>query len=236
MQAIILCGGKGTRLRGKTRALPKPLVEIGDQPIVWHVMRWYARYGVTRFLLALGYKGEAIRSWLDRARADGHLDGLTVEGVDTGLETPTGGRVHALRDRLDGRFLCTYADGLTDLALPDLLASHERAGTIGTLTAVRPRSQFGVLDIRDGKVRHFIEKPVLKEWINGGFFVFEPAFLDYLGPDLVLEQQPLAGLAADGELAAHHHEGFWACMDTYKDHESLDALWRTGTAPWRVWE
>ncbi|MBI2298464.1 MAG: hypothetical protein HYU66_05845 [Armatimonadetes bacterium] len=156
--------------------------------------------------------------------------------MDTGLETQTGGRVQRLREHLDGAFCCTYADGLTDLRLPDLLATHRAAGLTATLTAVRPRSQFGILDIAaDGKVQRFIEKPLLREYINGGFFVFEPGIFDCLTPDCVLEREPFERLTAGGGLAAHRHEGFWACMDTYKDHETLDARWRDGEAPWRVW-
>lgn len=237
MQAVILCGGKGTRLRERTARIPKPLVEIGPQPILWHVIRWYAHYGVEEFLLALGYKGERIRAWVERARRAGALDGLRVECVDTGEETQTGGRIHALADRLrTGPFCCTYADGLTDLRLPDLLATHQRAGRLATLTAVRPRSPFGVLDLApDGRVRRFVEKPVLDDWINGGFFVFEPGVLEFLTADCVLEREPFERLAQAGQLTAHRHGGFWACMDTYKDHEALDARWRAGDAPWRVW-
>lgn len=236
MQAVILCGGRGTRLREKTELLPKPLVEIGPRPIVWHVIRWYAHFGVRRFILATGYLGEKIDAWLAAMRAAGEFAELEVEAVDTGAETPTGGRLWRLRDRLEGRFAATYADGLTDLRLPDLLATHEAAGTLATLTAVRPLSPFGVLDIQAGRVRRFIEKPPLTEWINGGFFIFEPAVIEYLGPALTLELEPLERLAAEGQLAAHRHEGFWDCMDTYKDHETLDSLWREGAAPWRVWE
>jgi len=236
MQVVILCGGKGTRLREKTESLPKPLVEIGGAPIVWHVMRWYAHFGVRRFLLATGYLGDRIGGWIEGLRREGRLDGLDVQAIDTGLETPTGGRVHALADRLEGPFLCTYADGLTDLKLPDLLTTHSGAGTIGTLTAIRPYSQFGILELEGGLVRRFVEKPQLQDWINGGFFIFQPSFLDYLTPTSILEQEPLGKLAAEGQLTAHRHEGFWACMDTYKDHERLDSLWHDGEAPWKVWQ
>ncbi|MCC7492012.1 MAG: NTP transferase domain-containing protein [Fimbriimonadaceae bacterium] len=236
MQAVILCGGKGTRLREKTELLPKPLVEIGGQPIVWHVIRWYAHYGVRHFLLACGYKADQMATWVTRASAAGLLPGLTVEALDTGLETPTGGRLDALHERLHERFLCTYADGLSDLRLPDLLATHERAGAVVTLTAIRPRNPFGVLQIEQGRVRAFLEKPLMPDWINGGFFVCEPALLDHLTAESTLERQPLEALAAAGQLAAHQHQGFWACMDTYKDHEALDAHWSSGAAPWRVWE
>ncbi len=235
MQVVILCGGKGTRLREKTETLPKPLVEIGGRPIVWHVIQWYAHFGQREFLLACGYLGDRIADWV-AAERHGDLAGLSVECVDTGAETQTGGRVAKLAERLDGRFACTYADGLTDLRLPDLLATHERAGTAATLTAVRPENPFGVLELDDQqRVRRFIEKPPLRDWINGGFFIFERAVLERLDDDAVLEREPLAGLAAEGALAAHRHQGFWACMDTYKDHERLDGLWAAGAAPWRVW-
>lgn len=236
MQVVILCGGKGTRLREKTELVPKPLVEIGPYPIVWHVIQWYARFGLTEFVLACGYKGEAIAAWAAaETRPGGSLAGLRVDCPDTGAETPTGGRLHALRERLRGeRFACTYADGLTDLRWPDLLATHERAGAAATLTAVQPENPFGVLEIDAAdKVRRFVEKPPMDAWINGGFFVIEPALLDRLTPDCVLEREPLESLAADGLLAAHRHRGFWACMDTYKDHERLDGLWRAGAAPWK---
>ena len=235
MQVVILCGGKGTRLREKTETLPKPLVEVGGDPIVWHVMRWYAHFGIRKFLLAVGYMGDRIADWIDQLAKDGRTAGWDVQAIDTGLETPTGGRIHALANRLEGPFLCTYADGLTNLALPDLLTTHTGAGTIGTLTAIRPTSQFGILELHGQRVQRFVEKPRLKEWINGGFFVFQPAFLNYLTPDCTLEQEPLAKLAAEGQLAAHCHDGFWACMDTYKDHERLDARWHEGDAPWKVW-
>ena len=237
MKAVILCGGKGTRLREHTARLPKPLVEIGGRPIVWHVMQWYAHFGLRQFYLATGYLGDHVADWAARARAAGELDGLEVTCVDTGEETQTGGRVYRLREHLgDDRFACTYADGLTDLRLPDLLATHEAAGVGATLTAIRPYSPFGILDLDDtGRVRRFVEKPRMNEWINGGFFIFEPALWDHLTPDCILERQPLEALAAAGQLAAHRHEGFWACMDTYKDHEHLDGLWKSGAAPWRWW-
>ncbi|MGI8802516.1 MAG: sugar phosphate nucleotidyltransferase [Solirubrobacteraceae bacterium] len=231
---VILCGGRGTRLQEHSASIPKPLVEIGGLPIVWHVIQIYAAQGYTDFVLATGYRGELIGEFVD-----GHAwpPGVVVECVDTGLETPTGGRIHALAERLaGGRFCVTYADGVADVGLAALVARHEEAGAVATMTVVRPELQFGVTELSaDDRVRGFREKPRSEHWINGGFLVCEPALLDQLAPDSVLEREPLERLAAAGELAAHRHEGFWECMDTYKDAVVLNDLWRSGSPPWRVW-
>jgi glucose-1-phosphate cytidylyltransferase len=229
----ILCGGRGTRLQERTQEIPKPLVEIGGLPILWHVIGLYASQGFERFLLATGYKGELIERFVA-----GHdwPEGVLVECVPTGEETPTGGRVERLAPLLAGeeRFCLTYSDGLADIDLESLLASHAASGAAATMTVVRPELQFGVTEIgADGRVRGFREKPRSEHWINGGFFCMETRALDYIGPDSVLEREPLENLARDGELHAHRHEGFWECMDTYKDAVALNDLWGTGAAPWR---
>jgi glucose-1-phosphate cytidylyltransferase len=230
----ILCGGRGTRLQERTHAIPKALVEIGGKPILWHVVRIYAAQGLRRFVLLTGYLGEMIA---DFVAATEWPEGVEVECVDTGLETPTGGRVVLAGDHLrDGRFCLTYSDGVADIDIEAQLAFHAERRTVGTVTVVRPRSQFGIAELADDDlVLHFEEKPRLDHWVNGGFFCFEPSFLDYLEPESVLEHVPLRRLAADRELAAFRHHGFWDCMDTYKDAIVLNDLWTAGEAPWRLW-
>jgi len=231
---VVLCGGRGTRLREKTESIPKPLVEIGGRPIVWHVIGIYAAQGFDRFLLATGYLGEQVERF---AAAERWPDGVTVECVDTGLDTPTGGRIAALGERLAGGTFCaTYADGVADVDLEALLDGHRDAGAAATVTVVRPHLQWGVAELDGDRVAGFVEKPRSDHWINGGFFCFEPAALDHIGADSVLEREPLKRLAAAGELRAHRHEGFWDCMDTYKDAVVLDDLWRAGNAPWPTWD
>ncbi len=230
---VILCGGRGTRLRERTETVPKPLVEIGGRPIVWHVIGIYAAQGFDRFLLATGYLGEQVERF---AAAERWPDGVTVECVDTGLDTPTGGRIAALDERLAGGTFCaTYADGVADVDLGALLDGHRRAGLAATVTVVRPNLQWGVADLDGDRVAGFVEKPRSEHWINGGFFCFEPEALDHIAPDSVLEREPLERLAAAGQLRAHRHEGFWDCMDTYKDAVTLDDLWRAGKPPWPTW-
>ncbi len=231
----ILCGGRGTRLQERTRAIPKALVEIGGKPILWHVMRIYAAQGLRRFVLLTGYLGEMIERFV--AEAD-WPERIEVECVDTGPDTPTGGRVALAADRLgSGSFCLTYADGVADVDLEALIASHRARGRLATMTVVRPRSPWGVAVIdEDERVRAFDEKPRLESWVNGGFLYLEPEFLAYLDADSVLEREPLRRLAADGELHAHRHTGFWDCMDTYKDAVILNDLWKAGEAPWAVWD
>jgi glucose-1-phosphate cytidylyltransferase len=230
---VILCGGRGTRLREKTESVPKPLVEIGGRPIVWHVIGIYAAQGFSRFLLATGYLGEQVERF---AAAEDWPEGVTVECIDTGLDTPTGGRIAALGERLSGGTFCaTYADGVADVDLGALLDGHRGAGLAATVTVVRPDLQWGVAELEGDRVAGFVEKPRSEHWINGGFFCFEPEALEYVGRDSVLEREPLERLAAAGRLRAHRHEGFWDCMDTYKDAVVLDDLWRAGKAPWPAW-
>ena len=231
----ILCGGRGTRLQERTHAIPKALVEIGGTPILWHVVRIYAAQGFKRFLLLTGYLGEAIEEFV---AATSWPEPVDIECLDTGLDTPTGGRVRLTADRLNGGpFSLTYADGVADIDLAALDAFHRGHGGPATVTVVRPRAQFGVTQLDDDdRVLAFEEKPRLQQWVNGGFFVFEPGFLEYLEEDSVLENAPLRRLAADAELHAFRHTGFWDCMDTYKDAVTLNDLWAAGDAPWAVWE
>jgi glucose-1-phosphate cytidylyltransferase len=229
----ILCGGRGTRLQEHARELPKPLVEIGGMPILWHVIELYAAQGFERFLLATGYRGELIESSVAGRRWP---DGVSVRCVDTGEDTPTGGRISLLAAELrsDPCFCATYADGLADIDLDALLRFHAGHGGLATITVVRPRLQFGVTELQpDGRVSGFHEKPTSEHWINGGFFCFDASVLGYVQPESVLERAPLERLAAEGELHAHRHEGFWECMDTYKDAVALNDLWASGRAPWR---
>jgi glucose-1-phosphate cytidylyltransferase len=231
---VILCGGSGTRLRERTESIPKALVEIGARPILWHVISIYSCQGFSRFLLLTGYKGELIEQWV----ADSSWpDGVEVECLDTGLETPTGGRLRLTAERLGGEpFSATYADGVADIDLSELVEFHRSRDAVATMTVVRPELQFGVAEIgADGAVNGFREKPRAEHWVNGGFFCFEPALFDYLDADSVLEREPLERLASEGRLRAYRHSGFWDCMDTYKDAVLLNDLWRSGDPPWRVW-
>jgi glucose-1-phosphate cytidylyltransferase len=230
----ILCGGRGTRLRERTEAIPKALAEIGGRPILWHVISIYAAQGFDRFLLCTGYKGEQIERWVSGSEWS---RGVDVSCVDTGLDTPTGGRIKLLEDRLAKEPFCaTYADGVADIDLAALLRAHDEGGALATVTVVRPRLQFGIADLgEDGAVRGFREKPRLQSWINGGFFCFEPGVFDYLEGGSVLEREPMERLAVDGQLRAYRHRGFWDCMDTYKDAVLLNDLWAAGDPPWRVW-
>jgi glucose-1-phosphate cytidylyltransferase len=230
----ILCGGRGTRLQEQTHAIPKPLVEIGGRPILWHVIRIYAAQGFRRFVLLTGYLGEMIEEFVAAAEWP---EPLEVVCADTGQDTPTGGRLALAADRFrDGTFCLTYADGVADIDLDRLLGFHSEQGLAATMTVVRPYSQWGIamIDPSD-RVEGFSEKPRLDYWINGGFFCLEPEFLSYVTDTSVLERDPLERVAADGQLAAFRHDGFWDCMDTYKDAIVLNDLWASGEPPWRVW-
>ncbi|HEX6025562.1 MAG TPA: sugar phosphate nucleotidyltransferase [Solirubrobacter sp.] len=224
---VILCGGRGTRLREHAGELPKPLVEIGDRPILWHVMQAFIAQGARRFVLCAGHQRERIAAFTD---ATAWPEGVVVECVDTGPDTPTGGRIHRVRERLDGtRFMVAYADGLADIDFASLWAYHS---TTATLTVVQPELQYGIAELDGDRVTGFAEKPRAPFWINGGFFCFEPGVFDYLDDGCTLEREPMARLAEAGELRAFRHRGFWACMDTYKDTLRLNDLWASGQAPW----
>ena len=254
MKVIILAGGRGTRIAEETATRPKPMVEIGGKPLLWHIMALYAAKGYKDFLVACGYKGELIKEYFRNASLhssdfvielkDGSLQMLNppqldwrVGLVDTGLETMTGGRIRRLAGWI-GRetFMATYGDGLSDVDIRALVEFHRRHGKIATVTAVRPPARFGGLTLEESRVREFSEKSQTDAgWINGGFFVFEPQLMDYLeGDETVLERSPLERLAADGELMAYRHTGFWQPMDTMRDREQLEILWNSGNAPWKA--
>jgi len=244
---VVLCGGRGTRLQEHARdpavaeapvvadEVPKPLVEIGGMPIVWHVVMLYAAQGFERFVLATGYRGGLVERF---ARAARWPEGVSVRCLDTGEDTNTGGRVKRAGEELAGeeRICATYADGLADIDLHALLAFHVSHGALATVTVVRPQLQFGIAELAsDGRVSAFVEKPRSSQWVNGGFFCLEDAALAHLHEDSVLEREPLAQLARERQLHAYRHEGFWQCMDTYKDATALNDLWASGSAPWRLW-
>jgi glucose-1-phosphate cytidylyltransferase len=242
-------------LAEQTEIRPKPLVEIGGRPILWHIMKHYSRYGFDEFVLALGYKGEQIKRYfleyhaLDRdlsvslgsgavtPMATRSAEPWQVHLVDTGETTLTGARLTRLRTVLDGRpFLLTYGDGVCDVPIDDLVAFHRSRGGLVTLTAVRPPARFGALEFDGDQIRHFKEKSTLHEgWINGGFAVVEPQALDYVKGDVMWEHAPLETIASDGKLYAYRHEGFWQCMDTLRDLRYLESLWDSGAAPWKSW-
>jgi glucose-1-phosphate cytidylyltransferase len=233
----ILCGGRGTRLQEHTRSIPKPMVEIGDRPIVWHVIQIYLAQGFRDFLLLTGYRGEQIRSFVD---GESWPEGTRIRCLDTGIETPTGGRVHLAAAELGGGDFClTYADGVADVDLDALLSFHAGHDAPATMTVVRPELRFGVAQLgQDAAVEGFIEKPRSEHWINGGFFCLRPAVFELLHSESVLEREPLERLAASGGLRAFCHEGFWRCMDTYKDAVALNDLWNSDPeepAPWKLW-
>jgi glucose-1-phosphate cytidylyltransferase len=255
MKVVILAGGLGTRLSEETEVKPKPMVEIGGYPILWHIMKLYGHHDVNEFIIALGYKGEAIKNYfLDYYRLNGsmtinlangtvqirekQIEDWAVHLIDTGLDTYTGGRVKRLEPYLkDGTFMVTYGDGLSDINLQDLLRFHRSHGLIASVTAVRPPARYGSLLFDGDLVTEFVEKPQIGEgWINGGFLVFEPAVFNYLdGESSSLEADALAKLAADRQLAAYRHDGFWQCMDTLRDKRLLEGLWQEGLAPWKLW-
>ena len=258
MQTVILCGGKGTRLREETEFKPKPMVAIGDRPILWHIMKGYAAHGIEDFVLCLGYKAEHIRSYflnyeLTHSNVMVELGGNRVQTldshhdearwrvwlVDTGAETMTGGRVKAAQKYIEGdTFMVTYGDGVADIDVEALLKFHRAHGKLGTVTAVRPSSRFGELTFDRGTgVRSFQEKPQVHEgWINGGYFVFQREVLDLIGgPEESLEQGLLRKLTDMNQLEAYKHSGFWQCMDTYREMELLNELWASGRAPWKSW-
>lgn len=252
MKVAILAGGVGSRLSEETVVKPKPMVEIGGQPILWHIMQHYAQYGHKEFVVALGYKGEVIKKYMQdysslasdltvnigSGEVERHgttLPDWRVHLVDTGLSTDTGGRVKRLQPWLgDERFFLTWGDGVSNLDLDKLLAFHESHGKLATVTAVRPAARFGHMEFEGDRVTEFSEKPQAREgWINGAFFVLEPGIFDYIeGDHTGFELEPLQGLARDGQLMAFKHSGFWQCMDTVRDRNLLQRMWENGSAPW----
>lgn len=256
MKAILLAGGFGTRLREETDIKPKPMVEVGGKPILWHIMKTFAAHGITDFVVCTGYKGEVIKDYFYNyeTRANdftvtlGKKDLVEIHGshaetgwrvtvADTGERTMTGGRVRAVQKYVEDEIFCvTYGDGVSDIDITDVINFHRSHGKIATVTAVQPPSRFGLLSIGDtGSVTNFVEKPTLDGWINGGYFVFNRQIFDYLdSAECVLEQSPLMRLAQDGQLQAYKHTGFWFAMDTFRELTILNELWKTN-APWKVW-
>ncbi len=255
MKVVLVAGGFGTRLAEETEIRPKPMVEIGNQPILWHIMKHFSTFGHRDFVVAAGYKAEYIKRWMSEAMslggdlsydfATGAVHSLRpdredwqVVVADTGLKTDIAGRVARCRSYVAGeRFMMTYGDGLSDVDVAALVDYHASHGRVATLTAVRPLARFGHLDLHDDRVAAFIEKPQLSEgWVNGGFMVFEPEIFDYIrGDESDFGDEVLPALARDGQLAAYKHDGFWQCMDTMRDKLYLQELWTAGTAPWKSW-
>ncbi len=255
MKVAILAGGVGTRLTEETEARPKPMIEIGGKPILWHIMKHYAHYGFKEFVIALGYRGEYIKRYMidysplasnltvhlgsGAVRVhDGEKEDWTVELVDTGQSTATGGRIKRLAPYMGNEtFMLTWGDGVSTVDLDGLLEFHRAHGRLATVTAVRPPARFGKLELNGDEVVEFSEKPQIGEgWINGAFFVLEPAVFDYIeGDDTQWEREPLEGLARDRQLMAYRHHDFWQCMDTLRDRKLLESLWQKGQAQWKVW-
>jgi glucose-1-phosphate cytidylyltransferase len=259
MKVVILCGGQGTRLREQTEVLPKPMVEIGGRPILWHIMKTYAHFGLNEFVLCLGYKGHIIKEYFvnydlrttdfdlrlgDKSSInvlrDNDESDWRVSLIETGEQAMTGARVFRIKDQLNNEAFClTYGDGLGSVDIRALLEFHKKHGKLATVTGVRPPGRFGELELEGDQVVAFAEKPqVTQSFINGGFFVLEPAFIErYLADDddLTLEREPLQNVAADGELMMFPHTGFWQPMDTFREWKMLEALWDGGEAPWKMW-
>lgn len=257
MKAVILAGGFGTRISEESHLKPKPMIEIGGKPILWHIMKWYSRFGVNEFIICAGYKQDMIKEWFanyfihtsditfDFTNGNEvivhsqHAEPWKVTVVDTGLHTLTGGRIKRVKDYIGSEpFLMTYGDGVSDVDINALILFHRKGGRKATLTAVQPEGRFGIMDLDGNRIQSFREKS--KEdtgWINGGYMVLEPSVIDYIdGDDVMLEREPLEKLAADGELDCYKHDGFWQCMDTLRDKERLEKLIVEGKAPWIYWK
>ena len=255
MKVVILAGGPGKRFGEETKIRPKPMIQIGGRPILWHIMMHYSAYNFNDFIIALGYKGEMIKKYMldysilnsnltvnlksgDVKIHDGHKPDWTVELIDTGKDSLTGGRIKRLARYIGReRFMLTYGDGLSDINLHDLLDFHISHGKLATMTAVKPAARFGLLKVKKDKVIDFAEKQLPEQdWVNGGFFVLEPGIIDYIeGDNTWWEQGPLQQLTQDGQLLAYRHTSFWQCMDTIRDKEILEALWESGNPPWKTW-
>jgi glucose-1-phosphate cytidylyltransferase len=259
LKTIILCGGQGTRLREETEYRPKPLVDIGGRPILWHIMKTYAHYGFANFVLCLGYRGSMIKEYFlnyeamnnDFTICLGRKNTIDYHGahteqdfnvtlVDTGMDVMTGARVKAVERYIDEDiFMVTYGDGVSDVNINDLLKFHCSHGRLATVTTVRPFSRFGILEVsNESEVKRFVEKPQLSGWASAGFFIFKRKVFEYISsdPDCILEREPLEQLALAGELMAYPHEGFFYAMDTFREYMHLNELWNTGNAPWAVWK
>lgn len=257
MKTVILAGGFGTRISEESQFKPKPMIEVGGMPVLWHIMKEYTTYGCTEFIICAGYKQEIIKKWFSDyfiACSDitfdyssgnqltvhgGHAEPWKVTIVDTGLHTMTGGRIKRVRPYIGNEtFMMTYGDGVSDINIAELLSAHKRQGKLATLTAVLPEGRFGVLDMEGEQIRSFREKSRNDVgWINGGYMVLEPEVLDYIeGDETSFEREPLEKLAAEGELMCYRHKGFWRCMDTLQDKQKLEELWNSGQAPWKTWE
>jgi len=257
MKTVILCGGLGTRLREETEFRPKPMVEIGGRPILWHIMKTYAHYGFSDFVLCLGYKGSVIKDYFlnyeamnndftislgDQSRIcyhGAHLEqGFTVTLADTGNEAMTGGRIARIARYIDAdTFLLTYGDGVCNVNIAHLVDFHKKHGRLATVTCVHPTSRFGMLEVSGDRVESFNEKPRIDGWMNAGYFVLDRRIFPYLGgEDCYFEREPLENLARDGELMAYPHNGFFYAMDTYREYQYLNELWSGGKAPWKIWQ
>ncbi len=254
MKVVILCGGKGTRFRDYPEDIPKPLAPIGSKPILWHIMKTYANYGYKEFVLCLGYRGDLIKKFFleeewktadftmnlknrQKETYNSEEEDWNITFSETGTDTNTGGRLKKVEKYIpEGEdFLATYGDGLANINIKELVEFHKKKGKTATITCLRPYSQFGIVELEDSSVVKFKEKPKLDYWINGGFFVFKKDIFKYIGENDILEQKPFETLAAKKEIAAYKFEGFWQCMDTFKDYQSFNELWEKG-APWKVWK
>ena len=256
MKAVILAGGLGTRLREETEFRPKPMVEIGGRPILWHIMKTLSTQGINDFVICLGYKGDFIKDYFMNYEARTHditvklgenegsvqhkkvkTENWSVTLANTGLATMTGGRIHSIKEYVQGeQFLCTYGDGVADIDLKALTTFHNSHKKTATVTAVRPTNRFGAMKLDENNtVTEFAEKPRAEKWVNGGYFIFEHGIFDYLDAECVLEKAPLEKLSKKGELKAYKHDGFWQPMDTYRESQDLNELWDNNQAPWKIW-
>lgn len=256
MKVVLLAGGFGTRISEESQFKPKPMIEIGGKPILWHIMKEYSHYGYNEFVICAGYKQEVIKQWFsdyflynsditfDLTKGEEmivhkkHAEPWKITVVDTGLNTLTGGRIKRIREFINNKtFLMTYGDGVADINIDELVKVHRENGKLATLTAVLPEGRFGVMDLEGNQVKSFREKSRDDTgWINGGYMVLEPEIIDYIdGDDTMFEREPLENLAHDGELMCYKHKGFWQCMDALRDKQKLDKLWSSGHAPWKVW-
>ena len=255
MKAVILAGGLGTRLREETEFKPKPMVEVGERPILWHIMKNLSSQGIKEFVICLGYKGEVIKDFFlnhtenthDISAALGSQDSVifhhesaledwTVTLANTGAETMTGGRIHRIKRYVENEtFLCTYGDGLSDIQIPILIKAHLKNGGVATVTVTKPTNRFGVVEMDNALVTSFREKPQAEGWINSGYFVFNQKIWDYLDDECTLEESPMKRLSKEGSLFGYEHLGFWQAMDTYREYQLLEGLWAENRAPWRIW-